>query len=276
MEAQFACNVITKDLTKYYHVLQSLDSDVISEISELIMNPPQHGKYEALKSRVIFKFRDNAEKRLRAWLNQVELGDQRISTFFKIHERFCRRQSVRRSIKVVMDTVSRRTEFLFLKSPSGLLGSSDVDLGQKIEYFPFTWFVYWFLYVLQATKQRSRIQHWAGITSVRDTEPHWVPGKIVSSQLDRLRGAMCTARPLLRHWNDYSQYRSHYTDEATASSAQSRSKPRAKKRYKQTTGRRANKAPPGVRDIGTRHETSTARTYTTPTNKHANCICYLW
>jgi len=44
MKAQFACNEITKDLIKFYHVLQSLDSDV--EVSELVTNPPQYGKYE--------------------------------------------------------------------------------------------------------------------------------------------------------------------------------------------------------------------------------------
>jgi len=66
MEAQFACNGITKDLTKYYHALQS----DVSEVSELIMNPSQYGKYEALKSRVMSELRDSKEKRCLIKRNQ--------------------------------------------------------------------------------------------------------------------------------------------------------------------------------------------------------------
>ncbi|XP_025997160.1 uncharacterized protein LOC105201603 [Solenopsis invicta] len=57
MEAQFATNGITQDLTKYYHALQSLDADVISEDSE--------------------------EKRLKTLLNQTILGDQRPSRLLR-------------------------------------------------------------------------------------------------------------------------------------------------------------------------------------------------
>jgi len=87
MEAQFACNGITKDLTKYYHALQSLDSNIVSEVSELNMNPPQHRKYEAMKSLVMSEFRDSEEKRLRALLKQRGTRGSASFTFFKVHER---------------------------------------------------------------------------------------------------------------------------------------------------------------------------------------------
>jgi len=83
MEAQFACNRITKDLTKNYHAWQSLHSDVVSELRELTMNPPRHSKYKALKSRVMSEFRDSDEKHLRGLLHQAEFEDQRPSHFLR-------------------------------------------------------------------------------------------------------------------------------------------------------------------------------------------------
>jgi len=74
MEVQFV-NRITQDLTKFYHVLQSLDSDVFVEISESIMNSPQCDKYKTLKTSIVSEFRDSEEKRLKALLNQAKLGD---------------------------------------------------------------------------------------------------------------------------------------------------------------------------------------------------------
>ncbi|XP_039313514.1 uncharacterized protein LOC120359582 [Solenopsis invicta] len=83
MEAQFATNGITQDLTKYSHALQSFDADVISEVSELVTNPPANGKYEALKTRILAEFQDSEEKRLKTLLNQTVLGDQRPSRLLR-------------------------------------------------------------------------------------------------------------------------------------------------------------------------------------------------
>jgi len=44
-----------------WNTITALQSLVL-EVSELIMNRPQHGKYKALKSRVMPKFRDGEEK----------------------------------------------------------------------------------------------------------------------------------------------------------------------------------------------------------------------
>lgn len=56
MEAQFATSGITQDLTKFYHAVQALDATVLSEVSELITNPPAYGKYDALKTRILTEF----------------------------------------------------------------------------------------------------------------------------------------------------------------------------------------------------------------------------
>ena len=83
MEAQFATNSITQDLTKFYHAVQALDASVLAEVSELITNPPDNNKYEALKTRILNEFQDSEEKRLKALLNTTELGNQRPSRLLK-------------------------------------------------------------------------------------------------------------------------------------------------------------------------------------------------
>ncbi|XP_018358555.1 PREDICTED: uncharacterized protein LOC108758226 [Trachymyrmex cornetzi] len=79
METQFATNGNTQDLTKFHHALQALDADVLAEVSELLTNPPEFNKYEALKSCILREFQDSEEKRLKTLLNQTELGIQRPS-----------------------------------------------------------------------------------------------------------------------------------------------------------------------------------------------------
>lgn len=83
MEAQFATSGITQDLTKFYHAVQTLDALVLSEVSELITNPLEAGKYDALKARILAVFQDSEEKRLKTLLNQTELGNQRPSRLLK-------------------------------------------------------------------------------------------------------------------------------------------------------------------------------------------------
>jgi len=83
IEAQFVCKGIMKDNIKYCHVLQALDTDVVAKISDFTTNPPQYGKYEAFKVRVLHIFQDSEEKRLKTLLYQAELGDQRPSRFLR-------------------------------------------------------------------------------------------------------------------------------------------------------------------------------------------------
>lgn len=83
MEAQFATNGITQDQTKFYHAVQALDSDVLGEVSSVIVDPPTTNKYETLKDKILAEFRDSEEKRLRKLLTHTDLGDQRPSRLLK-------------------------------------------------------------------------------------------------------------------------------------------------------------------------------------------------
>jgi len=62
--------------------VQAPDMDIVAEVSDFTANPPQYGKYEAFKTRVLRTFQDSEEKRLKTLLHE-ELGDQRPSRFLK-------------------------------------------------------------------------------------------------------------------------------------------------------------------------------------------------
>ncbi|KMQ86374.1 gag-pol polyprotein [Lasius niger] len=53
LEAQFALANITEDGTKFNHVVSAIESDILNSISDLVLGPPETGKYETLKKRLI-------------------------------------------------------------------------------------------------------------------------------------------------------------------------------------------------------------------------------
>ena len=69
MEAQFLTVGITVDETKYNYVIQCLDDDSLTEVSDIVLNPPAMDRYVALKDRLVKSFVDSVEKKLRKLLN---------------------------------------------------------------------------------------------------------------------------------------------------------------------------------------------------------------
>lgn len=77
IEAQFSLSNITQDTTKYHAVIAALNSDVLSHISDIVLNPPATGKYDTLKKRLTNEFRDSEQKRLKALLSEMALGEEK-------------------------------------------------------------------------------------------------------------------------------------------------------------------------------------------------------
>ncbi|GBN26809.1 hypothetical protein AVEN_90463-1 [Araneus ventricosus] len=77
IESQFTIAGITKDETKYHHVVAAIETDVIAQVSDIILNPPEELKYEALKERLIEQFADSETRRLKLLLQELQLGDDR-------------------------------------------------------------------------------------------------------------------------------------------------------------------------------------------------------
>ncbi|GFS87099.1 retrovirus-related Pol polyprotein from transposon 297 [Trichonephila clavipes] len=53
LEAQFDLAKILNDTTKFNYVLSAVESDILNSVSDLVLKPPENGKYEVLKKRLI-------------------------------------------------------------------------------------------------------------------------------------------------------------------------------------------------------------------------------
>ena len=79
LESQFrVCRIIT-DQTKYDHVVSALDGEILSHISDFLIETPEEEKYEKLKKRLISLFADSETQRIQKLLNELDLGDNKPS-----------------------------------------------------------------------------------------------------------------------------------------------------------------------------------------------------
>jgi hypothetical protein len=75
-EAQFHLRNITTDETKYYHVVASLDQDSAQRVLSTLDNPPDAGKYEDLKRKLLHIFTLSRRQRAAKLCNVTGLGDK--------------------------------------------------------------------------------------------------------------------------------------------------------------------------------------------------------
>lgn len=83
VEAQFRNNKITRDQTKYDHILSNLDPKYLDVIAHIIRDPPPQDKYEKIKSTLIKEFQHSDENRLRQLLQGIDLGDRKPSALLR-------------------------------------------------------------------------------------------------------------------------------------------------------------------------------------------------
>uniref|UniRef100_A0A0A9YNN7 Mitochondrial group I intron splicing factor CCM1 n=1 Tax=Lygus hesperus TaxID=30085 RepID=A0A0A9YNN7_LYGHE len=77
IESQFFNAGITNDATKYHTLVGAISSDVLSQVSDIILDPPTQNMYETLRCRLEERFTDSEEKQLRKLLSELELVDKR-------------------------------------------------------------------------------------------------------------------------------------------------------------------------------------------------------
>lgn len=76
MESQFITKGVTSEKTKYHTIVSTIESEIAAQVSDIIMNPPTDAPYSALKERLLERFADSEEKRLKKLLSEIELGDR--------------------------------------------------------------------------------------------------------------------------------------------------------------------------------------------------------
>lgn len=79
MEAHFEMNRVTADKTKYNAIVASIDGSILQQVSDLVLHPPANDRYLALKTRILERFADSDESRLKKLLTGVSLGDKKPS-----------------------------------------------------------------------------------------------------------------------------------------------------------------------------------------------------
>ncbi|XP_050317848.1 uncharacterized protein LOC126751540 [Bactrocera neohumeralis] len=83
VESQFIAAGITSDKTKYHTVVAAIESNMLAQISDIILNPPNSELYTTLKNRIITQFSDSEQKRVKKLLQEQELGDMHPSQILR-------------------------------------------------------------------------------------------------------------------------------------------------------------------------------------------------
>lgn len=83
IESQFFTSKITVDATKFHTVVAAVESSILSQVSDIIINPPAERMYDTLKERLILQYSDSEQKRLKTLLMDIELGDKKPSTLLR-------------------------------------------------------------------------------------------------------------------------------------------------------------------------------------------------
>lgn len=83
LEAQFSNSQITSDLTKFNSIVGIIESDILSSVSDIVINPPANNKYETIKTRLIKEFANSDNKKIRSLLHDLSLGDMKPSSLLR-------------------------------------------------------------------------------------------------------------------------------------------------------------------------------------------------
>lgn len=83
LEAQFAINQISKEITKFHYAVAHLDTSCTHEVEDIIVNPPKENCYQVLKDAIISRFSESREQKIRRLLEKEQLDDRKPSTFYR-------------------------------------------------------------------------------------------------------------------------------------------------------------------------------------------------
>lgn len=77
VESLFRTRGISRQTTKFHHVISGLSADFATEVRDLILNPPDDTPYDELKARLIQRTQLSEQRRIRLLLSEEELGDRK-------------------------------------------------------------------------------------------------------------------------------------------------------------------------------------------------------
>lgn len=83
LEIQFTLSNVTTDSTKFFYALSQLDHTYISQVKDIIRDPPATGKFEKLKVELTKRLSASREKQLRQLFMHEDMGDRKPTHFLR-------------------------------------------------------------------------------------------------------------------------------------------------------------------------------------------------
>jgi len=83
VEAQFRTRGISSDVTKFEYLMMSFDAEMAVTVRDILLNPPEHDKYQTLKKAVISRMSVSQDKRLQQLLVSEQLDGRRPSQLLR-------------------------------------------------------------------------------------------------------------------------------------------------------------------------------------------------
>jgi hypothetical protein len=83
IESQFVLSGVSSDNTKFHAVACALENPIAKLVRDIIIKPPNEGKYNFLKDALITRLSPSKESRLKRLLQGDEIGDRTPSQFLR-------------------------------------------------------------------------------------------------------------------------------------------------------------------------------------------------
>ncbi|XP_049707752.2 uncharacterized protein LOC126056930 [Helicoverpa armigera] len=71
------------DESKYQVLISKLSPDVVEQVTQILVEPPEKNKYETLKNKLIFIYQESEERQVKKLIGEMELGDQKSSQLLR-------------------------------------------------------------------------------------------------------------------------------------------------------------------------------------------------
>lgn len=82
MEYWFDASGITADRQRAATICAAIDPNALAQLTEILLEQPEVGKYEFVKTKVVAHFADSEQRKLNRLLSEMPLGDKRPSELY--------------------------------------------------------------------------------------------------------------------------------------------------------------------------------------------------
>lgn len=82
IESQFVVHGVRSDQTRFNTIIGNMESKILSQVSDAVLNPPLSEKYANLKKAIIDRFSESSQRKMQKMLSGIDLGDKKPSFLY--------------------------------------------------------------------------------------------------------------------------------------------------------------------------------------------------